>query len=106
MAPVATSTARSANAAAAAIALPPYTQADGRRDDVEAGGRRADLLAVELDRQVLGSVDGDRRRAEQLDLRVREVRALVDLRRRGHEVALGDVADDDHVEEAVVRPCV
>ena len=40
--------------------------------------------------------------AEGLGLRVRQVRAAVDLRHRQHEVALGHVADRDDVEETVV----
>ena len=40
------------------------------------GGRRADLLALDLDRQVLGRVDLDARAAHDLDLRVVHVLPL------------------------------
>ena len=63
------------------------------------GGRRPDLLALDLDRQVLARVDLDARAPHDLDLRVRDVPALVDLRRRRQEVDLADVADQDDVEQ-------
>src|SRR3954452_21835820 len=55
---------------------------------LETRGRRADLFAVQLDRQPLWRGDGDRAGAQQLHLRMGEVRALVDLRRGRDEVAL------------------
>src|SRR4051794_2744374 len=65
---------------------------------LEARRRRADLFAVQLDRQPLRRLDGHGTGAQELHFRVREVRALVDLRRRCHEIALVDVADQNHVE--------
>ena len=62
--------------------------------------RRARLLAVELDRQRVVAIDRDRRAAQELGLRVRQVRAAVDLRHRQDEVALRHVADQQHVEAA------
>ena len=50
----------------------------------------------------LGGVDRDVRAAQHLDLRVRDVAALVELRRGRDEVELRHVADQDDVEEAVV----
>src|SRR4051794_8281605 len=97
------STARSANAAATAIVLRRYTNAQRLRDDLEMDGRRADLLPVELDRQALRCVDGDAARAQVLDLGVRKVRPLVELRRGRHEVGLRDIADQHDVEQPVIR---
>jgi hypothetical protein len=73
-APAATraASAAKAHASSAALRLSGDTHAHRGGDDLEAGGRRSDLLAVELDRQVLGRLDRDRARAQQLDLRVRE----------------------------------
>ena len=73
------------------------------RHDLEPHRRRARLLAVELDRQRRVGVDGDDGAAQELGLRVRQVRAAVGLRQRHEQVALGQVADREHVEEAVVR---
>src|SRR4051794_29021268 len=84
-----------------ALARDAHAQRAGH--DLEASRRRPDLLAVELDRQTPLGVDGDGTRAQQLDLGVREIRTLVDLRRRGDEVALRDVADQYNVERSVVR---
>src|SRR4051812_1629471 len=96
-APAATNAASAAKAAARSAALRRYTHAQRCGDDLEPGRRRSDLLAVELDRQPLGCIDCNAARAEQLDLRMRQIGALVDLRRRRHEVALRDVPDQDHV---------
>src|SRR5581483_11194706 len=94
-----------ASAAAAAATLPSrhaYPQRTGHH--LEADGCRPHLLAVELDRQPLVRVHGDRARADELDLRVREVGAPVELRRRRDEIALRHVADQQDVEQAVVGP--
>src|SRR5215471_5737578 len=101
-APAATSTASTAKAPASRAPLRGNTHAHRRGDDLEARGCRADLLAVELDRKPLGCIDRGGAGAEQLDLRVRDVRALVDLGRRRHEIALRHVADEDDVEQPVV----
>ena len=72
------------------------------RHDLEPHRRRARLLAVELDRQRRVGVDRDGGAAQQLGLRVGQVRAAVGLRQRHEQVALRQVADREHVEEAVV----
>ena len=50
------------------------------RHDLEAGGRRTGLLAVELDRERLVRVHGDDRSAQHLEPRMREVLPAVALR--------------------------
>ena len=59
--------------------------------------------AVELDGKVDIGVHLDDGSAHQLGLRMREMRPAVDLRHRAHEVELCDVADQERVEEPVVR---
>ena len=55
-----------------------------------------------------GSLDSTShvRSAEQLRLRVRQVCAAEDLRHREQEIPLRQVADQQHVERAVVQGCV
>ena len=78
-----------------------HPQPQRPRQHLEPRRRRAGLLAVELDGHGLVRLDRDDASAESLGLRVRQVRAAVDLRHRQHEIALGHVADRDDVEEAV-----
>src|SRR5690348_7793614 len=109
VAPEPTRPASAANAAAAATALlrrGGHPQPQRRRDDLEACGGRPDRLAVDLERQLLGGIDRDARGPQELDLRVREIAAAVQLRRGRDEVELRDVADQHDVEGAVVLPGV
>src|SRR5436309_1725688 len=87
---------------ARSAALRRNTNADRARNNLEPHRRRAHLLAVELDRQPLGCVDADGTRTQQIDLRVREIGALVELRSRREEVALRDVSDQHDVEQPVI----
>ena len=57
-------------------------QPQSLRDDLEPHRRRAGLLAVELDRQRRVGVDRDDGAAQELGLRVRQVRAAIGLRQR------------------------
>src|SRR5918994_7845316 len=65
-----------------------HAHAQRSRHDLEARGRGARLLAVELDGKRLVGVDLDDRSSQLFDLRVREVRALVDLPHVADEVRL------------------
>src|SRR3954467_8272716 len=69
---------------------------------LEPCGRRPHLLAVQLDRQGPGGIDGDTPRPQQLDLRMREVRPVIDLRRGRCEVGLVDVPDEHHSQDNLV----
>ena len=74
--------------AARRLARTRHADPQGPRHDLEGRRGRTDLLALDLDRQVLVCVDRQARRAHDFDLRVRHVLALVDLRRRRQEVDL------------------
>src|SRR5690349_756648 len=103
--PVATNAASAANAADSAsntLLLARDMDPDCGGDDLEPRRRRPDRFAVDLDRQRVGGVDFYPRAAEVVDLRMREVLAVVELRRRREEIELVDVADEDDVEQTVV----
>ena len=90
-------------------ARPAPAASPGRGPAAPAGRPRSARASCPAARRRAGSAAAPARRrvtsraAEQLGLRVGQMRAAEDLRHRQHEVALREVADQQHVERAVVR---